>query len=74
MGFQFNPNPNFKKDAVKALDEKLRHILSMRCAEHNRAPEPRTEDGKLRLHTCCDNFEAEVTRAMQRHGGEKSEG
>lgn len=65
MTFKFNPNPNFKEDAKKAFDEKLRSILNMRCAEHNQTPQPRNEGGKLQLETCCETFENEVKRAME---------
>ena len=58
-------NPNLKKDVMKAVDEKVRSILSIRCVEHNQTPRLANSEGKLRFETCCEELDKQVSEAMK---------
>jgi len=58
-------NPNLKKDVMKAVDEKVRSILSIRCVEHNQTPRLGNSEGKLRFETCCEALDKQVSEAMK---------
>jgi hypothetical protein len=64
MPVNFNPNPDFNADVVKATEEKFRSILSIRCAEHNSTPHLANIEGKLTFETCCAGLDRQVHEAM----------
>ena len=60
-----NLNPNLKEDVMKAVDEKVRSIPSIRCTEHNENPRLVNAEGKLRFETCCEALDKQVSEAMK---------
>ena len=60
-----NLNPNLKEDVMKAVDEKVRSILSIRCTKHNQTPRLANSEGKLRFETCCEALDKQVSEAMK---------
>jgi hypothetical protein len=64
MTVTFNPNPNFKQDAMAAFEKKIQSILSIRCDEHNKTPRLANVGGKPSFETCCEKLETRVREAM----------
>ena len=63
---QVNMKPNLTEDVLARTNEKLKHVLGLRCAEHDKTPQLENVEGKLSIETCCDAFEEQVKQALER--------